>query len=199
MTGRALSKKLTLAGVMNAAVSPSGDVLLFGGILLAANTDNKVAVVLGPEVAHLIARHEAAEKSAEVFGALILMPVLPFILGSSILHPLSLIALPFLFVQESIICHLSRKREIEADEIGMLLMTEAGFDPAAAVSFWTKMAELEKDLPGAEGKKIRPQYLSTHPHPASRIETANDLLPDILHITGKAPLPDVADRLLDLE
>lgn len=164
MTGRALSKKLTLAGVMNAAVSPSGDVLLFGGILLAANTDNKVAVVLGPEVAHLIARHEAAEKSAEVFGALILMPVLPFILGSSILHPLSLIALPFLFVQESIICHLSRKREIEADEIGMLLMTEAGFDPAAAVSFWTKMAELEKDLPGAEGKKIRPQYLSTHPH-----------------------------------
>ncbi|KAI4193765.1 MAG: hypothetical protein LQ350_008156 [Teloschistes chrysophthalmus] len=180
--------------ILNAAVSPSGDVLLFSGIFLDANTDDKVAAVLGHEIAHVLARHKGAQLSAEVFGALVILPIWPFILGSPICPPLAFIALPFVFALTSMLGHHSRKRESEADEIGMLLMTEAGFDPVAAVSFWTKMAELEKDLPGAEGEGIRPEYQSTHPHPASRIETANDLVPDIFYITGKAPLADAADK-----
>lgn len=60
---------------------------------------------------------------------------------------------------------LSRKRENQADYIGMMLMADAGFDPSAAVSVWKKGKQMEDQMLSADKRvKQDPQWLSTHPH-----------------------------------
>jgi len=63
----------------------------------------------------------------------------------------------------------SRKHELEADRIGLILMAKAGYDPRAAVLFWKRMDELF-------GGKARPELLSTHPNDRRRIKEIEDFL-----------------------
>ena len=67
----------------------------------------------------------------------------------------------------------SRKHESEADEIGLILMAKAGYDPHGAVDFWERMAR------NAEGKKP-PEWLSTHPSDERRIEQIKSWMPKAL-------------------
>ena len=65
----------------------------------------------------------------------------------------------------------SRTREDEADYIGLLLMTEAGYDPAAAVTFWEMMDQRESEMlerlqqqHGKDKVRLKNEWESTHPH-----------------------------------
>jgi predicted Zn-dependent protease len=63
----------------------------------------------------------------------------------------------------------SRTAESEADELGMRLATQAGFDPEAAVTLWQKMGDLSDERP--------PEFLSTHPAPDNRQASLNKMIP----------------------
>jgi predicted Zn-dependent protease len=67
----------------------------------------------------------------------------------------------------------SRKQETEADEVGLILMAKAGYDPQAAVGFWQRMVE------GSKGKAKPPEFLSTHPADQRRINDIQQLIPGI--------------------
>ncbi len=67
----------------------------------------------------------------------------------------------------------SRKQESEADEVGLILMAKAGYDPQAAVGFWQRMVE------GSKGKAKPPEFLSTHPTDQRRINEIEQLIPGI--------------------
>ncbi len=67
----------------------------------------------------------------------------------------------------------SRKHESEADEMGLLFMSLAGYDPSVAPAFWERM----KAISVASGGKTPPEFLSTHPHPETRISDLNALMP----------------------
>ncbi len=78
--------------------------------------------------------------------------------------------------QYGILLPFSRDHESEADEIGLLYMARAGFDPREAVSFWTRMSQ-------AAGRGNQPpEFLSTHPSSGTRIERLKALLPKALEI-----------------
>ncbi|MGA1393609.1 MAG: M48 family metalloprotease, partial [Phycisphaerales bacterium] len=63
----------------------------------------------------------------------------------------------------------SRSHEREADRLGLLIAAEAGYDPRAAISLWTRMA-----AQGGGGL----EFLSTHPLPESRVEELQALIPE---------------------
>jgi metalloendopeptidase OMA1, mitochondrial len=67
----------------------------------------------------------------------------------------------------------SRGQELQADELGLCCMARAGFDPAAAVGFWTRMVALERG-----GSRV-PPFLATHPAGEHRIQELEESLPAV--------------------
>ena len=65
----------------------------------------------------------------------------------------------------SLLAYLHRRREMEADYIGMMLMADAGFNPSATTGMWKKMKEM-KDLALSADPRVQqvPQWMSSHPH-----------------------------------
>jgi predicted Zn-dependent protease len=72
----------------------------------------------------------------------------------------------------------SREKETEADRIGLELTARAGYDPRAAISVWKKMM--------AQGGGQPPEFLSTHPNPASRLQDIEAHLPRVLPLYEEA-------------
>lgn len=159
---------------LNAFVLPGGKVVFYSGLLDLAADDDEVAAVMGHEIAHVIARHAGERVSQNVLittglgAAQVAMSDSDSGRGQATMAALGLgavigIQLPF-----------SRTHESEADEIGLTLMAEAGYDPRAAVRFWRRMQEQSAN--GA------PAFLSTHPAPRQRIDNLERLMPDAVAI-----------------
>ena len=140
---------MILLDTFNATVLPHGAVIVFSGILAAAQTDDEIATVLGHEIAHVLAHHGEARISASGLAALTMIPTLPFILGALVVGELYVLAVPPMAVGTLVLLSLTRQQGTEADDMGMLLMTEAGFNPTAAESFGIKMAKVEQVSPGS--------------------------------------------------
>jgi len=164
--------------IPNAAVSPHGIVVIHSGIFAAAETDDELAAVFSHEIAHVLAHHPEANVSSSIIAAIAGIPALPFVVGAMFVLELAVFAAPPLIVGSLIMLALNRGCETEADEIGMLLMTEAGFDPTATVSFWEKMTTLEVKVREAAGVEQEAEYKSTHPHVRQKLDfilhTADD-------------------------
>lgn len=148
--------------VINAFCLPGGKVAFYTGILPVCAGENGIAVVMGHEIAHAIARHGAERMShgllAEMTGILI---------GNAIdkkspEHRQAILAAYGLTAQLGVLLPFSRAQEYEADRIGLILMTKAGYDPEEAVKFWERMSSI------SSGKSI-PEFLSTHPCDEKRI------------------------------
>jgi predicted Zn-dependent protease len=138
----------------NAFVIPGGKVFVYSGILDVALNDDGLAAVLGHEIAHNLARHQAESMSTMVMleplrWVLLLLDYSgqTFGLGRIIGH---------LLMDFGIQRPASRKQEGEADFIGLMMMSKACFDPKAAIGLWERMEIATKD------QQI-PQWLSTHP------------------------------------
>lgn len=149
---------------INAWCMPGGKVVVYTGIMnLAGNDDEMLAVVMGHEIAHAIARHGNERMSqglvVQAGGATLgaVMQDRPGLGRDLFLQSYGLASglgtLKF-----------SRKHETEADKMGLIFMAMAGYNPEKAVDFWKKMSEMGGEKP--------PQMLSTHPHDDTRI---NDL------------------------
>jgi predicted Zn-dependent protease len=158
---------------VNAFALPGGKVAFYSGILPICKDELGIAVVMGHEVAHVIARHGAERMSqgmlAEFVGGVLQVAITNKTpeAQNAILNGYGLattvgVMLPF-----------SRKHESEADYIGLLLMAEAGYDPFAAIEFWERMQAL------SGGEKV-PEMLSTHPHDAQRITALKQNLPEAM-------------------
>ena len=72
----------------------------------------------------------------------------------------------------------SRLHESEADKMGLVFMTMAGYDPNAAVNFWKRMA-------ANKGGQAPPEFLSTHPSDERRIKEIQDFIPEAKKLANK--------------
>jgi predicted Zn-dependent protease len=163
--------------LVNAFAIPGGSIVVYTGMLSVANTKDRLAAVLGHEIAHVVARH-----SGEALSMKILISI-PLLLAAAFFDVNSwgrafeklLISLPH-----------SRKLENEADYIGLRLMAKACYEPAAAVELWQAM--------GASGSKI-PAILSTHPSDEDRVRNIRSYLPEAETIKLDSGCGDVSQYL----
>jgi predicted Zn-dependent protease len=155
---------------VNAFALPGGKVAFWEGIMPVAQDDNGIAVIMGHEVAHALARH-GAERMSQQMGAQAIGEILALGVGkvSPGLHD-DFLKLYGMGATVGVLLPWGRAQESEADRIGLTLMAKAGYDPAAAVSFWERMSKIGGDKP--------PEFLSTHPSDETRIAQIKAWLPE---------------------
>ena len=158
--------------VANAWAAPGGKIAIYTGILPITKTEAGLAVVMAHEIAHVMARHGAEQ----VTHAMIMQGIM--VAGSELIDDEETkgMAMQALGIGGSVGVALpfSRVHESEADEIGLFLMAEAGYDPRVAIDVWIRMDEAqEADVP---------EFLSTHPAPSSRIDEFRRLMPEAMEL-----------------
>lgn len=140
----------------------SGLVLVFSGIFRhAVKSEDELAAVLARQIVHVLANHERESKSMLAIAGIIFLP-----LGwLRQLMPESLSVEGPNRAIVPLLTYMQRRREMEADYIGMMLMADAGFNPSATTGMWKKMKEM-KDLALSADTRIQqvPQRMSSHPH-----------------------------------
>jgi predicted Zn-dependent protease len=156
----------------NAWCMPGGKVVVYSGILPYTKDKNGLAVVVSHEIAHAVARHGNERMSQEMlaqFGGVILSEAIKekpdqtkAIFGSAY----------GLGAQYGLMLPFSREHELEADKLGLIFMAMAGYDPQTAIGFWERM--------GAMGGQKPPEFMSTHPSDATRIQKIKDAMPEVL-------------------
>lgn len=149
----------------NAWCMPGGKVAFYTGILPITADEKGVAVVMGHEIAHAIANHgnermsqqAGLAKVTSIFGAG----------GQGIFQNLFGLA-----ANVGVILPFSRANESEADRMGLIFMSMAGYDPDEAPRFWERMKKY------TEGAGSPPQFLSTHPSHETRIKNLKEWIPE---------------------
>ena len=150
---------------VNAFALPGGKMAVYTGILPVCQTETGLAVVMGHEIGHVVARH-GTERISLTMPLDTLMQLVDLGDYTSIASTSLdvLLNLPF-----------GRKQESEADEIGLVYMARAGYDPREAIAFWERMESLSQG--GGP-----PEFLSTHPSHETRVERLKAKLPEALEI-----------------
>ena len=153
--------KLIESDQKNAFALPGGKIAIYTGILSIAKNEAGLATVMSHEIAHVIARHGAQRMTQQMLlqGAMIgaglsmknstQKNIVLSALGVGVLYGFTL---PF-----------SRLHESEADQIGLIYMAKAGYDPNEAINFWQRFGQVK-------GGKGGPEWASTHPADATRIQ-----------------------------
>lgn len=150
---------------INAWCMPGGKVVVYSGILPVALDEAGLAVVMGHEIAHAIAKHGNERMSQGLVTQLGGMA-----LGLALQNKRAETQALFMQAyavgsQLAVLLPFSRTHESEADRMGLIFMAMAGYNPEAAVPFWQRM--------GAKGGATPPEFLSTHPSPATRVNDLN--------------------------
>ena len=158
--------------VVNAWCMPGGKVAVYTGLLPVAGDETGLAVVMGHEIAHAIAKHGNERMSQ---GLLVQLGGigLAVALGSHAAATTDIFLSAYgAGAQLGFLLPYSRVHESEADRIGLVLMAKAGYDPRQAIPFWERM--------NAKGGARPPEFLSTHPAPESRIASIKNEIPEAM-------------------
>lgn len=162
---------LVVNNSVNAFAMPGGKIVIYTGLLPVTQTEDALAVVVGHEIAHVIARHSnerlsqqiALQYGGAIAGGLMGNSQAMQQLGSTVFG---------LGAQYGVMLPYARKQEYEADEIGLILMAMAGYNPQTAVPFWTRMA--------SNGGASAPEFMSTHPSDSKRIANIERIMPNVM-------------------
>lgn len=150
--------------VVNAWALPGGKMAVYTGILPYTRTEDGLAAVLGHEAAHALARHGGENMTRQALAGLVAMGVAVAV-DPDDRELVALAAGAYGLLGEPA---FSRAQESEADELGLFLAADAGYDPREAVLLWQRMGER-----GGEP----PEFLSTHPNSETRIRRLEALMP----------------------
>jgi Zn-dependent protease with chaperone function len=158
---------------VNAFAVPGGKVAVYTGIFSAARDEAGLAVVLGHEIAHALARHPAERMSQ---GLLLQLGGvgLGVALGKNPAVANQVMQVYGIGAGVGVLLPFSRSQETEADRIGLILMAKAGYDPRVALEVWERMEKKEG------GKGAPPEFLSTHPGYQTRTQQLRTFMPEAL-------------------
>lgn len=159
---------------INAFAMPGGKVAVYTGLFQVIRSDEDLAIVVGHEVAHVVAGHSAERVSQQIIAT-----------GGQLLAEYGTremdqseremwLAAFGVGANYGLILPYSRLHESEADQIGLIYSARAGYDPRAAIPFWERMIAVQNGAP--------PEFLSTHPSGATRIRQIEAFMPEALEI-----------------
>ena len=157
----------------NAFCMPGGKIVVYAGLLPYTQNEASLAIVLGHEIAHAVAKHSAEQMSKQIknqYGTQILGSVLNAAgVSSSTTQLAQIIAQKGLQFRS---LKYSRDNETEADRMGLIFAAMAGYDPNVAVSFWQRMSQ--------GNNSNQSDMFSDHPSDAKRIAAIKQELPEAL-------------------
>jgi predicted Zn-dependent protease len=155
----------------NAWCMPGGKIAFYSGILPVAKNNDGIASIMGHEIAHAVARHSAERASRSILMDAGTYAFERLVLGTSLtgysrnlygqLRQLGL-ELPF-----------GRSQETEADYLGLIFMSLAGYNVEESYKVWERMQEENEGESPSE-------FWSTHPSPENRIEKLKDWIPEVI-------------------
>jgi predicted Zn-dependent protease len=165
---------------VNAWCMAGGRMAVYTGLFSELNlTDDEFAQIMGHEISHALANHTAERMSRAMATSLGIIAVSvaadnhgAAMLGAAAAAKVAL-ELPN-----------SRTAELEADNLGMRLATQAGYEPDAAVTLWQKMAKTGGSAP--------PEFLSTHPAPGNREAQLAAMIPEMRGLNPDGRLAPIA-------
>ena len=158
---------------VNAFCMPGGKIVVYEGLLPVAQDEASLAIVLGHEIAHAVAKHSAeqmSKKMRQAYGTQIGGSILGAIGGQTV-GDIAQIAAGQYFSFRNL--KYSRDNESEADHMGLIFAAMAGYDPSVAVGFWQRMAAKSGNSNGSD-------MFSDHPSDAKRIAAIQQLLPEAM-------------------
>jgi predicted Zn-dependent protease len=156
---------------VNAWCMPGGKIVVYEGILPVTRDEASLAIVLGHEIAHAVAKHSAERLSnayKQQYGINILGAVAAGTGVSAGVQQLGALAISL--GSNALTAGFSRSQESEADHMGLIFAAMAGYDPQVAVDFWQRMS----DATGGGSSSI----FSDHPTDATRIKQIKGWLPE---------------------
>src|SRR6478736_734911 len=156
----------------NAWCMPGGKVVVYTGILPLTQNETGLAVVLGHEIAHAIAKHGNERMSqglAQQLGGV----ALDVALSHKPSQTRNLFLTSYNVGSGLGLLKYGRTQESEADHLGLIFMAMAGYDPQQALPFWERMA-------AQSAGQAPPEFLSTHPSDATRIADLRRLMPEAM-------------------
>ncbi|NOG54653.1 MAG: M48 family metalloprotease [Planctomycetes bacterium] len=165
--------------VINAFALPGGKVFMSEGLMTMMSNEAQLAGVLGHEIGHVTARH-INDRMAQAAGVSILGAIATQVTKDSDYSQLTGVLVGV--GGQGYLLKFSRDQELESDRLGMRYMSRAGYDPAGqlqVMQILNEAAQASSSLP--------PEFLSTHPHPESRIEQVEKLLKTKYASTQNSP------------
>lgn len=160
--------KLVQDDQVNAFCMPGGKVVFYEGIMPLLDSPDQVAVVMGHEMAHAIARHGNERMTQQALASIVGSVAGQVVEQKTSENGRILFEAAFAVgSQYGYLLPYSRKHEYEADEIGLYIMAIAGYDITQAPLLWQKMS--------AQGGSSVPEFMSTHPSDANRIKNLEKL------------------------
>lgn len=162
---------------VNAWCMPGGKVVFYEGILPVCEDENGIAVVMGHEVAHAIAEHGNERMSQGLIAQLGGIALSEALKEKPQQTQQLWMAAYGLGAQVGVLLPFSRTQESEADQLGLIFMAIAGYNPNEAVEFWQRMAKLGGGAP--------PEFLSTHPAHTTRINDIKEHIPEAMEYYNK--------------
>ncbi|GJG67250.1 peptidase M48 [Prevotella lacticifex] len=160
---------------VNAFCMPGGKIVVYTGLLPVTKNETALAIVLGHEIAHAVAKHSAEQMSKQYRQQVATS------IGGAVLNQVSagagdvasnIASTAFSFANAK----YSRANESEADHMGLIFAAMAGYDPNEAVTFWTRMANANS---GTQQAGLQ-SWLSDHPSDEKRVRDIKGWLPEAL-------------------
>jgi len=148
----------------NAWCMPGGKIAFYSGILPIAKNDDGIAAIMGHEIAHAVARHTAEKMSAAMVTDLGIMALEQLVLGQRLPQAAGYVR------QFGLDLPFNRSQESEADYMGLIFSSIAGYDINESYKVWERMKE---DMEGSGP----PEFFSTHPSPDNRILKLKEWIP----------------------
>ena len=157
---------------VNAWCMPGGKVVVYSGLLPVTQNETALAIVVGHEIAHAIAKH-GSERMSEAMMQQLGGVALQVALSQKPQQTQDLFLQSYAIgSQVGAMLPWSRQQETEADQYGLIYAAMAGYNPQEAIAFWNRMS--------AVGGAKPPEFLSTHPSDETRMRKLKQFMPEAM-------------------
>lgn len=177
---------------INAFALPGGYIYVNTGVLKAADEESQLAGVIAHETGHIAARHWASMMTKQTLLQFAMIPLMftPMSIGAYYGISAAMQGLPIMFLK------FTQQQEAEADFLGLQYMYKAGYDPESYVTFFGKVAEMERHQPGSV-----PEIFMDHPPTPDRIINCEKEIKSILpkkpeYLVSTSEFNDVKARMM---